>query len=183
MSNDDFMDQAAVAQAAEVLAELAAHVESLSAAVAVLQAAQAGPSDEQGGGRGAGGKGEDPPSPWCWLRMSHVEKAECLAELADWVRDVLFAWPEAQRAYAPCWARHWDVIEELSMLYLAWRTAYLWKEATSRDVGDYLDRLLPAAIARAVVRLRPCAQGHHPDGARRDDAELVDRTITELRLL
>ncbi|WP_181448726.1 hypothetical protein [Nonomuraea aridisoli] len=37
----------------------------------------------------------------------------------------------AQRAILPCWMRHWDVIEELSMLYCCWRTAYLWEEATA----------------------------------------------------
>ncbi|MFI6541181.1 hypothetical protein ACIBHY_52635 [Nonomuraea sp. NPDC050547] len=71
------------------------------------------------------------------------------------------------------------MIEELSMLCCAWKTAYLWEGAAARDASDYLDRLLPGAIARAAVRLRPCAQTHYPDGARR----LVDRTLAELRPL
>ncbi|MEV4172459.1 hypothetical protein [Nonomuraea sp. NPDC049709] len=40
-----------------------------------------------------------------------------------------------------------------------------------------------AAPIRLAVRLRPCGEGHQPDGSRRDDAELVDRSIAELRRL
>ncbi|MEV4179607.1 hypothetical protein [Nonomuraea sp. NPDC049709] len=96
---------------------------------------------------------------------------------------MLFAWPAAQRAIAPCWPRHWDVIEELSMLYCAWRTAYLWQERSGHHACEYLDRWPPGALDRLAVRLRPCAEAHQPDGARRDDAELVDRSIAELRRL
>ncbi|WP_157255089.1 hypothetical protein [Nonomuraea typhae] len=163
----------------EVLAELAVQVERLASAVAELQ----GERGRRGGGRGGGAGESEPPRPWCWLRMDHAAKADHLAELADWVREVLFAWPEAQRAFLPCWTRHWDVIEELSALYGAWKTAYLWEGASSRDASEYLDRWLPGAIARASVRLRPCAQSHHPDGERRDDAKLVDRSLTDLRRL
>jgi len=40
-----------------------------------------------------------------------------------------------------------------------------------------------SALSRLAVRLRPCAESHHPDGARRDDGDLVDRSIAELRRL
>ncbi|MFI9557762.1 hypothetical protein [Nonomuraea endophytica] len=33
------------------------------------------------------------------------------------------------------------MIEELSMLNCAWKTACLWEGAVARDVADYLDRL------------------------------------------
>lgn len=177
-SDDTSPDDADQGQVGEVLTELADHVRHLTIAVATLQKAQS----NQKKGRGEA-EDEPPPRPWCWLRMSHAEKADRLAELADWVRDVLFAWPDAQRALTPCWSRHWDVIEDLSMLLCAWKTAYLWEGASSREAGDYLDRLLPAAIARALVRLRPCTQTHHPDGSRRDDAGFVDRTLDELHRL
>lgn len=172
--------------------ELGEHLAALASVVAQLQAAaeqEDGP-DRTGGqvkgqrrGRGGSPEGGDPPRPWCWPRMTHAEKADRLAELGDWVHDVLFAWPAAQRVIPRCWSRHWDVIEELSALYCAWRAAYLWEERTDHHACEYLDRWLPGALDRLAVRLRPCAESHQPDGARRDDAELVDRSIAELRRL
>jgi hypothetical protein len=125
----------------------------------------------------------DPPRPWSWLRMAHAEKADRLAELGDWLTQVLFVWPSAQRAVLPCWMRHWDVIEDLSMLYCCWKTAYLWEEATASDAAEFLDRWLPGAIARIEIRLRPCGQGHHPDGPRRDDTAVLAPVLDELRWL
>ncbi|HEX4813013.1 MAG TPA: hypothetical protein VFV66_09715 [Nonomuraea sp.] len=65
----------------------------------------------------------------------------------------------------------------LSLLYCAWRTAYLWDGRTDHHACEYLDRWLPNAVDRLAVRLRPCAERHHPDGPRRDDAELVDGCV------
>ncbi|MEU4576130.1 hypothetical protein [Nonomuraea sp. NPDC023979] len=163
---------------AALINELANEVEQLAEAVAELHAA----APQQAGSQ-ARAQLEPAPRPWCWPRMPHSEKADRLDELAAWVRDVLFAWPGAQQAILPCWPRHWDVIDELSMLYCAWQTAYLWESRTASDAGYYLDRLLPSMIERAKVRLRPCSQGHHPDGARRDDTDIVQRTIVDLRRL
>ncbi|MBE1586747.1 hypothetical protein ACFPOI_51305 [Nonomuraea angiospora] len=115
--------------------------------------------------------------------MRHGEKADRLAELADWVRDVLLAWPTAQRTIPRCWSRHWEVIEELSMLYCARSTAYLWEERTDHFACEYRDRWLPGALERLDVRLWPCAESHQPNGTRRDNAEPVDRSIAELRRL
>ncbi|PZG09165.1 hypothetical protein [Nonomuraea aridisoli] len=159
---------------AEIIADLAAELEQLAGVVAGLAAAPP-PSKAA--------KSEPPPRPWSWLRMSHVDKADRLAELGDWLTQVLFAWPAAQRAILPCWMRHWDVIEELSMLYCCWRTAYLWEEATAGDAAEFLDRWLPGAIARIEVRLRPCGQGHHPDDPRRDDTAALAPVLDELRWL
>ncbi|MFC5821840.1 hypothetical protein [Nonomuraea harbinensis] len=161
----------------EIITGLAAELEELAHTVAQLNTSPS--RSERSSGKPPGGA----PCPWCWPRMPHQEKAERLAELADWVRDVLFAWPDAPRAILSCWPRHWDVIEELSMLYCAWRTAYTWEGATSSDAAHYLDRLRPSTVERLQVRMRPCGQHHQPDGSPRDDAGMVDRTITELSLL
>ena len=162
----------------EIITGLAAELEELARTVAQLNASSSKPEPSK-----AKASAERSPRPWCWPRMPHEEKAERLAELADWVRDVLFAWPDAQQAILTCWPRHWDVIEELSMLYCAWRTAYTWDGATSSDAAYYLDRLRPGTVERLQIRMRPCSQHHQPDGPPRDDADTVDRTITELDLL
>jgi hypothetical protein len=162
----------------EIITDLAAELEELAHTVAQLNTSSG--RSQPHGGKPSPASG---PRPWCWPRMPHEEKAERLAELADWVRDVLFAWPDAQRAVLGCWPRHWDVVEELSMLYCAWRAAYIWDGATSSDAAYYLDRLRPSTIERLQVRMRPCSQRHQPDGAPRDDTDRVDRTITELSLL
>ncbi|NRQ39151.1 hypothetical protein HII36_46110 [Nonomuraea sp. NN258] len=57
------------------------------------------------------------------------------------------------------------------------------EKRTDHHACEYLDRWLPGGLDRPTVRLRPCAEAHHPDGMRRDDAELVDRAVTELRRL
>ncbi|MFI6485857.1 hypothetical protein ACIBH1_48695 [Nonomuraea sp. NPDC050663] len=169
----------------QLVLALADQMRELTATVADLQATQASRPSPGAGQAGAAGSGrrEPEPRPWCWLRMSHTDKAERLSELADWVREVLMAWPAAQRAYTPCWSWHWDVVEDLSMLYLAWQTAYLWPGAGVREVADFLDRLLPSALVRASDRLKPCTHGHQPDGERRDDADLVDQAVNGLRRL
>ncbi|HEX4818144.1 MAG TPA: hypothetical protein VFV66_35840 [Nonomuraea sp.] len=154
----------------EIIADLATQLEQLATVVTGLTAAPP---------RRPLARAE-PPRPWSWLRMPHTEKADRLAELGDWLTQVLFAWPAAQRAILPCWMRHWDVIEELSMLYCCWKTAYLWEEATASDAAEFLDRL-PNAITRIEVRLRPCGQGHHPDGPRRDDTSVLALVLDELR--
>ncbi|HEX4814916.1 MAG TPA: hypothetical protein VFV66_19415 [Nonomuraea sp.] len=181
-AHQDEEDEDYLAEFRATVIEVGQCVVELGARVGHLEAA-AGREDGQAHGRAGSREGSAPPRPWCWVRMIHAEKADRLAELADWVRDVLFAWPAAQRAILPCWSRHWDVIEELSLLYCAWRTAYLWDGRTDHHACEYLDRWLPNAVDRLAVRLRSCAERHHPDGARRDDAELVDRSIAELRRL
>jgi len=162
----------------EIITGLAAELEELAHTVAQLNASSSEPKPSK-----VKAPSERSPRPWCWPRMPHEEQADRLAELADWVRDVLFAWPDAQQAILPCWPRHWDVIEELSMLYCAWRTAYTWDDATASDAAHYLDRLRPSTVERLQVRMRPCSQHHQPDGPPRDDADMVDRTVTELDLL
>ncbi|MFI7643924.1 hypothetical protein [Nonomuraea sp. NPDC049400] len=159
---------------AEIIADLAAELEQLAAVVANLAAA---PPPSRRGAQ------TEPPRPWCWPRMPHTDKADRLAELGDWLTQVLFAWPSAQRAILPCWMRHWDVIEDLSMLYCCWKTAYMGEEATASDAAEFLDRWLPNAITRIEVRLRPCGQGHHPDKQRRDDSTALAPVLEELRWL
>ncbi|MFI6713503.1 hypothetical protein ACIBF7_44245 [Nonomuraea sp. NPDC050478] len=162
----------------DIITGLAAELEELARTVAQLNASSSEPQPSK-----AKASPKRSQRPWCWPRMPHEEKAERLAELADWVRDVLFAWPDAPRAILSCWPRHWDVIEELSMLYCAWRTAYTWDGATSSEAAYYLDRLRPSTVERLQIRMRPCSQRHQPDGPPRDDVDIVDRTITELDLL
>ncbi|PRX46316.1 hypothetical protein B0I32_1455 [Nonomuraea fuscirosea] len=164
------------AEQAAIIADLALEVEHLAHTVAGLTAAPTGRLS-------ASSDLPPPPHPWCWPRMPHTKKADRLGELGDWMTQVLFTWPSAQRAVLPCWPRHWDVVEELSMLYCCWRTAYLWEGATAGDTAEYLDRWLPNAIARIEVRLRPCGQGHHPDGKRRDDTATLTPVQDELRWL
>uniref|UniRef100_UPI003F490C8E hypothetical protein n=1 Tax=Nonomuraea sp. CA-252377 TaxID=3240003 RepID=UPI003F490C8E len=161
---------------AETIAALAADLEQLSRIVTSLTTTTSTTPS-------ATPQLEPPPRPWCWPKMPHPRKADRLGELGDWLTQVLFGWPAAQRAIQPCWPRHWDVIEEISMLYCTWKTAYLWEGATASDAAEYLDRWLPNALDRIEIRLRPCGQTHQPDGPRRDDTAILAAVQDELRWL
>ncbi|GAA3168778.1 hypothetical protein GCM10020001_113570 [Nonomuraea salmonea] len=127
---------------------------------------------------------QPPPRPWCWPKMPHRRKADKLGELGDWLTQVLFGWPAAQRAIAPPAGPATGTSPKSSACSTApGKTAYLWEGASANDACEYLDRWLPNALERIEIRLRPCGQGHQPDGPRRDDSTVVALVQEELRWL
>jgi hypothetical protein len=93
----------------DVVEELAAQVRDLASAIADLDE-----DDRQG-----------PPRPWNWSAMTDRERHESIVLLGTWVRDVLFArWPWTQRHLHWCWAYHPELLQDLSMLHVAYLQAY-----------------------------------------------------------
>ncbi|MFI8992150.1 hypothetical protein ACIG63_45695 [Streptomyces antimycoticus] len=108
-------------------------------------------------GQTAGG----PPSGWVWTTMDQEAAAKAWEELVTWRRKTLRArFPTTWQATArPCWYRHPEVVEELSVLYLTWHSAYLDPEAPPRRAADWIDRL-PMVRDRLKKLLERCQRSH-----------------------
>ena len=65
-----------------------------------------------------------PPVPLCWPALTSEEREEQLDALADWTRWLVHRYALDHRSVTPCWARHGALLEELSVLRMAWLTAY-----------------------------------------------------------
>ncbi|WP_086708903.1 hypothetical protein [Streptomyces antimycoticus] len=104
---------------------------------------------------------DGPPSGWVWALMDREAAASAWAVLVKWRREVLCerfpgTWESTAR---PCWYQHPEVVEELSVLYLTWHSAYLDPEAPPKRQADWLDRL-PTVRDRFKKLLDPCQQKH-----------------------
>ncbi|GIH97858.1 hypothetical protein ACFFMN_27985 [Planobispora siamensis] len=95
----------------ETLTVLSAEVRGLSASVAKLLDK---PATEE--------------APSLLVDLAHIpaeHRADALAELVDWVRDVLFVgWPHAQTLLECCWPYHPEIVNALLWLRAAYHAAY-----------------------------------------------------------
>ncbi|MFI6576632.1 hypothetical protein ACIBFB_12590 [Nocardiopsis sp. NPDC050513] len=142
----------------QVVEELAGQVRDLAAAVADL-----GEGDREG-----------PPQPWNWSAMSDEERQRSVALLGAWVRDVLFTrWPWTQRRLQWCWAYHPELLQDLSMLHVAYRQAYEHSGRRSHHETDFRHTLVEVMAAAPDVFTRdecPTTPARHPIAApARDD--------------
>ena len=64
------------------------------------------------------------PRPIDWTRLSPEASAEQWAVLDAWVRWLVRRYAIDPREIPPCWARHGDLLEELSALHTAHRAAF-----------------------------------------------------------
>ncbi|GGK99421.1 hypothetical protein Ppa06_67340 [Planomonospora parontospora subsp. parontospora] len=126
---------------------------------------------------------EPKPRPWCWTTMTYAERAERLAELADWVTEVLYLRPEVPLAVPICWSFHPDIVDDLSALYCGWQTAYLWSGGRATDALDYLTRALPAVLRRISSQHKACASNHQPPSRVRDDSRAVAARVQQFQQL
>lgn len=89
---------------------------------------------------------ESPPPVWSWLSTDDPESARViLADLADWVHEVWFAWPDAHLPV--CWMQHPDVVETLWALRNLWG-AHERRGGTWAQRVDWIERYRPAAAKR-----------------------------------
>lgn len=128
---------------------------------------------------------------WNWAAMSCSDAADAWEELLTWRREVFkVRWPDSWAATtAPCWYKHPQVVEELTILYLTWRTAVTGPEASPRKIADWADRL-PNVVRRIQDRLTPCSQQHkelwvdgnwdNPPPKDHDDEELSEFIADDL---
>jgi hypothetical protein len=65
-----------------------------------------------------------PPIPLLWAAHTPEEQRHYLDELDLWVTWLVDHYRLDRRYVPKCWARHWELVEELSALHLAWEAAY-----------------------------------------------------------
>lgn len=66
----------------------------------------------------------DPPTPIMWAARTLDEHRYLLEELDIWVTWLVDHYSLDRRYVPECWTKHWELIEELSALHLAWQAAY-----------------------------------------------------------
>ena len=65
-----------------------------------------------------------PPTPIMWAAHTPDEQQHLLDELDVWVTWLIDHYRLDRRYVPECWTKHWELIEELSALQLAWEAAY-----------------------------------------------------------
>ena len=65
-----------------------------------------------------------PPLPIMWAAHTTEEQRNRLANLDAWVAWLAERYSLDRRTVPKCWSNHWELIEELSALHLAWEAAY-----------------------------------------------------------
>lgn len=65
-----------------------------------------------------------PPTPLLWAALTPDEQHHHLEELDLWVTWLTDHYHLDHRHVPTCWTKHWELIEELSALHLAWQAAY-----------------------------------------------------------
>lgn len=102
-----------------------------------------------------------PPMPIMWAAHTPEEQRHFLDELGIWVTWLIDHYRLDRRYVPECWTKHWELIEELSALQLAWEAAY----ATTAHADSPLtwhERLGNARARLAEwVALTGCRSGEH----------------------
>jgi len=62
--------------------------------------------------------------PTCWPAHTPEEQRALIERLDVWVTWLVDHYSLDRRHVPECWAQHWELIEELSALRLAWEGAY-----------------------------------------------------------
>jgi len=65
-----------------------------------------------------------PSGPVPWLAHPPPPARLLLPDLEPWVEWLAGHYTLDHRIIPPCWAQHWELIEELSALHTAWQDAY-----------------------------------------------------------
>ena len=65
-----------------------------------------------------------PALPICWAAHTPEDQRLLLEELDLWVTWLAHHYSLDRRHVPECWAQHWELVEELSALHLAWEGAY-----------------------------------------------------------
>jgi hypothetical protein len=87
------------------------------------------------------------PAAWCWRDLGPLAQAELMDQLDTWTAWLRHRYPLARRIPG-CWARHPELVEELTALWLAWQHAYQQPDAPLTAAADWHDRWLPGLLHR-----------------------------------
>jgi hypothetical protein len=66
----------------------------------------------------------EPALPICWPVYNDEDEQKMLAEVTEWVDWTRWRFALDHRTIPDCWMQHGPLIEELSALCTAWKTAY-----------------------------------------------------------
>ena len=88
-----------------------------------------------------------PPPPILWAAHTPDDSRHLFEDLDLWVTWLVDHYSLDRRFVPECWARHWELVEELSALHLAWEAAY----ATTAHADAALTRHERLALARTRV--------------------------------
>jgi len=106
-----------------------------------------------------------PPMPIMWTAHTPDERRHRLADLAIWVTWLADHYKLDRRYVPECWAKHWELIEELSALHLAWEAAYATTSHADAALGWH-ERFTQARsrLAEWVARTGCRPAGHRGTG-------------------
>jgi hypothetical protein len=111
---------------------------------------------------------------WWWPALGPDQARDAWQLLTEWLQDVLtLRYPAADRVLQPCWYRHPDAVDALTVLQATWRAAYL-GSAEASAAAQWLHQWLPAGIEQLKQALDRCDRNEHVDdsGRRADIARL-----------
>lgn len=102
-----------------------------------------------------------PPLPILWAAHTPESCRHLFEDLELWVTWLVDHYSLDRRFVPECWARHWELVEELSALHLAWEGAY----ATTAHADAALTWHERLALARTRladwVARTGCRPGEH----------------------
>lgn len=97
-----------------------------------------------------------------WPDLDKDERAQRWDELLEWLNNVLLPRrSDLGRALSPCWYQHPEVVDELTMLYATWHSAYRNPRSTPTAVAEWLDRWFPNSRRRIDAELKECRRRQH----------------------
>ena len=133
--------------------------------------------DEAGGGSGGEAAADRQPVPRGWRGLGPGAARQLWRDLADWLGWLHGRYPLLGKV-PPCWWRHPAAVEHLTALHHAYRAAYEDARAPAWAQAEWLDRWLPATLARLRDWLPgSCLTGTHTDDPATRYGEAVDDPV------
>lgn len=106
-----------------------------------------------------------------WRTIQGAERAEAFAELDEWVRWIIARYDIQPQKIPDCWAKHGDLVEELSALHTAWLVAFDETDGGYGPIGWH--ERFAVALSRHTFRER-CTNKHRSTTTRE-----IPRSATE----
>ena len=106
-----------------------------------------------------------PPVPLCWPALEAQERRDQLTELTCWIGWLSDCYSLDHRIVPPCWPEHGALLEELSALWTAWRTAYASTSSGSAPLDWHTQFAASRQRLTDWVAKTGCRNGEHrPSG-------------------
>ena len=102
-----------------------------------------------------------PPLPLCWRALNAQEHADQLGALGRWIGWLSDCYSLDHRIIPPCWGQHGALLEELSALWTAWRTAYASTSAGNAPLDWHVHFAASRQRLTDWVAKTGCRNGEH----------------------